>query len=391
MTEKQGKTALVLSGGGSRGAYEIGVWQALKEMNIKIDMVTGTSAGAINGAVISQGLFEAACEIWKELETDKVFDFSEGLIKGGARYTAFKDMLLEKLDEEAIRGSEVDLGIVTVEFPSMEPKYLWKEEIPEGQLIDYILASASCFPAVQSYEIGDSRYIDGGYSDNMPVGMALERGAANIIAVNLDAIGILKKDPLKEAESAVLIQSHWDLGNWLKFDKVNTKRIMRLGYLDTMKTYGAFDGSLYTFIKGDMDKRSLNGAEQAAAIFELDPGIIYGREIFLQTLAEALDDYEKREEKELAEAEQLLERSFVKKGPLGTVLEKSALAKSALNGFLSNLAKLPPANSKTLILLLARHLKGSDVRKSLLFSRPALALFTKEISAAYFLVKAELV
>ena len=48
------KTALVLSGGGSRGAYEIGVWKALKGLRIRIDLVTGTSVGAINGALVAQ-------------------------------------------------------------------------------------------------------------------------------------------------------------------------------------------------------------------------------------------------------------------------------------------------------------------------------------------------
>ena len=43
------KTALVLGGGGSRGAYEIGVWKALNELNIHADIVTGTSIGALNG------------------------------------------------------------------------------------------------------------------------------------------------------------------------------------------------------------------------------------------------------------------------------------------------------------------------------------------------------
>ena len=52
------KTALVLSGGGSRGAYEAGAWQALTELGIRIDIVTGTSVGAINGAMVAQGDLE---------------------------------------------------------------------------------------------------------------------------------------------------------------------------------------------------------------------------------------------------------------------------------------------------------------------------------------------
>ena len=62
MSEKiEKKTALVLSGGGARGAYEAGVWQALTELGVKIDIITGTSVGAINAAMVAQGELELAC------------------------------------------------------------------------------------------------------------------------------------------------------------------------------------------------------------------------------------------------------------------------------------------------------------------------------------------
>ena len=48
-------TALVLGGGGAHGAYQIGVWQALKEHDINFEIITGTSVGALNGALILQG------------------------------------------------------------------------------------------------------------------------------------------------------------------------------------------------------------------------------------------------------------------------------------------------------------------------------------------------
>ena len=53
-------TALVLGGGGAHGAYQIGVWQALKEHNIQFEIITGTSVGALNGALILQGDMEKA-------------------------------------------------------------------------------------------------------------------------------------------------------------------------------------------------------------------------------------------------------------------------------------------------------------------------------------------
>ena len=60
LKKNEKKTALVLSGGGARGAYEAGVWQALTELGIKIDIITGTSVGAINAAMVAQDELELA-------------------------------------------------------------------------------------------------------------------------------------------------------------------------------------------------------------------------------------------------------------------------------------------------------------------------------------------
>ena len=310
------KNALVLSGGGSRGAYEIGVWQALRELGIPIHIVTGTSVGALNGAMVAQGDFELAVDLWKELETHMVFDLKEDetnrfdfeiagmspgealayakeiLTKGGAGTSGLEQIVTNYVDEEAIRRSAVELGVVTVEFPSMKPHYLFTEDIPPGKLHDYILASASCFPAVQARDIDGVRYIDGGYADVMPIDLALKKGADNIIAVHLEAAGFVRRDAIEMAEETVrrlvVIKSHWDLGNFLIFDTDNTKRISRLGYLDTMKALGVFEGRGFTFVKGDFTPHQRSGAEAAAEIFDLDPTLIYKKVPFLDLLSEAV-------------------------------------------------------------------------------------------------------
>ena len=66
------KMAIVLGGGGSKGAYQIGAWRALKELGIKYDIITGTSIGAFNGAMMVQGDFEKALALWREIDIDKV-------------------------------------------------------------------------------------------------------------------------------------------------------------------------------------------------------------------------------------------------------------------------------------------------------------------------------
>ncbi|MEG1953162.1 MAG: patatin-like phospholipase family protein [Hydrogenoanaerobacterium sp.] len=265
-----GKTALVLAGGGSRGSYELGVWQALREMDITIDMVTGTSIGAINGSMIAQGDYDTAVALWDKLETSHVFDveidesqsikakvlktyktFLNNFIKsGGTDSNPLKKTLCEYFDEEKIRLSPIDYGIVTVEMDTHKPHEVFKDDIPQGKIIDYILASASIYPAIKPYIIDGVRYIDGAYCDNLPVRMALEKGATSIIAVDLEAFGVVKKEELKLAQHVKYIKCHWDLGPTLVFDHATMHHNIRLGYLDALKAYGAYEGQAYTFING---------------------------------------------------------------------------------------------------------------------------------------------
>lgn len=316
------KTALVLSGGGSRGAYEIGVWKALDELDIRPDMVFGTSVGSINGALIAQGDRALAEKLWYELETSMVFDISDDeysfkdslekihvggmsaddvlgyakeiVFHGGAGTSGLEALMRDYLSEEKIRSSAIHYGLVTTEFPSMNGAFLYEEDIPDGRLNDYIMASASCFPAVKKCIIDEKSYIDGGYSDNLPVEMALEQGATTIIAVDLQAVGIVRKSIIEVAKAKCdefhLIKSPADLGNFLIFDGDNSKRIMTLGYLDTMRHFGKYDGINYTFVKGEFKPHHLSGAENAAYMLRLDPCAVYDKASIVDALRPVIDE-----------------------------------------------------------------------------------------------------
>ena len=65
--------ALVLAGGGAKGAYEMGVWKALRRLKIKIDIVTGTSIGSLNGALIVQNSYYKAMRLWLTTDFYKLF------------------------------------------------------------------------------------------------------------------------------------------------------------------------------------------------------------------------------------------------------------------------------------------------------------------------------
>ena len=63
---------LVFAGGGVRGAYHIGMWKALNEMKIDVCAVSGTSIGAINGALFVQGMLETAEKLWNDIELSDI-------------------------------------------------------------------------------------------------------------------------------------------------------------------------------------------------------------------------------------------------------------------------------------------------------------------------------
>jgi NTE family protein len=366
--------ALVLSGGGSRGAYQCGAFRAISELGIKIDIVVGVSVGALNGAMVVQKDMMTALDLWRSLETDKVFDLDadaglsdfalEFLKQGGASTRGLKSYVDKYIDEDKIRSSDIDFGILTVEIPGRIPHYLWKEDIPTGQIGDFIMASSSAFPALQPYTIDGKTYIDGGYEDNLPIAMARRKDAKNIIAVYLDAPGVVEKASLSSENNLTLIKPTLDLGNFLTFNQENIARIIRLGYLDAMKAFGVYEGPRYSFVRGDFDRDTLPKADAAAGIFELDPLILYRKESFIQEL---LDEVLKVT-RDTGEVKKWLDE---------------------LNSHNINLDRLrflkENINRKTLVIHLAKEKKSGGI--SPIFSLSGMKkLLSEEIDAADFLI-----
>lgn len=266
------KNALVLAGGGSRGAYQIGVWKALRELSIPINIVTGTSVGALNAALIAMDDFDNALQVWKNINTSMILEvdldeslpanqkinfmvkqFLKDYVKqGGTNSYPLKQLLDKYCDEDIIRNSPIECGIIVVDKKTLKPLELYKEDINEGQLTEYLLASSSLFPAIKCCEIDGGEYIDGGYYDNLPVELATNKGADFIIAVDLEAVGMVRKSTIRNAKNIIIIKSYWNLGPILVFEKEIINRNIRLGYLDTMKAFNVFDGIAYTFIKNEV-------------------------------------------------------------------------------------------------------------------------------------------
>lgn len=268
------KRAIVLSGGGGKGAYQIGFWKAIRELGINYDIVTGTSIGALNGAFMVQGNYNDAFKLWYNMNYNQVIEgglnasyydkgrkkvilkYAKGAVKGGLSVPGLEKIINDNLKTDLFYSSEIDYGLVTVKFPSLKPVMLTKSKISKELLPDYLLASASCFPAFKMKEINKESYIDGGYYDNMPIDLAISMGADEIIGVDLRAPGRRKK--VKNTNVPITtISSKNDIGNFLVLEKKQTRRAIKLGYNDTMKTFGVLEGNYFTFRKGTL-KRNYN-------------------------------------------------------------------------------------------------------------------------------------
>ena len=180
-----GKKGVVLCGGGAKGAYQIGVWKALKKLKFNPEVVTGTSVGALNGSLMVMDDFKKAYDTWMNIDMKQIFSFksvdlskaknmsdlTKMLIKSGesASYEPLQKLIKECIDEDKIRKSNIDFGFVTTQFVPLKKVEIYKEDIPKGKMCDYVMASAACYPYMKSFSIGSKKYIDGGFFDNMPI------------------------------------------------------------------------------------------------------------------------------------------------------------------------------------------------------------------------------
>ena len=266
------KIGLVLSGGGSKGAYEAGVYKALRKLHINIDIVTGTSIGAVNGMMIVQKSYYKIRKFWrsvsfskiykeeefpiiKDLKLSKVYaQYAKAFINGGGLdVSKMAKMFDEYYNPRKFFNSNIDFGVVTYNMTKRKPVIKKKKDLTPKNLKDYILASASCYPAFQPYKIGKDLYIDGGYHDNLPINLAAELGATKIIAVDLRAIG-LKKKIVDSSIDIITIAPKNKIASFLIFDKNYAREAVKFGYNDAMKTFKKLDGNIFTFRKYNLIK-----------------------------------------------------------------------------------------------------------------------------------------
>jgi NTE family protein len=186
----RGGTALVLAGGGSLGAVQVGMLRALVAAGARADFVVGASAGAINaayfaGAPTAEGV--ASLErVWRGLERSDVFPVS--LLGGGLgalglrRYLvdpgALRRLLARHLPTRDLARTALPCHVVATDATSGEEVVL-----SSGPAVEAVLASAAIPGIFPPVEIGGRHLIDGGIANNTPISTAVAFGAKSIVVL----------------------------------------------------------------------------------------------------------------------------------------------------------------------------------------------------------------
>ena len=270
------KRALVLSGGGGRGAYHIGVLQFLEEHEWWPDVVVGTSIGAVNGAAIASGHTARSLKaLWKRLKTD---DVQKANILNPLSLTSILDTT--PLRDTLLREGWIDFDRINKPAPAFDLR-ITATEIATGQLhvfgnsadarnsamiqapitVDHILSSCS-IPMVYPATTVDKRtFWDGAILANTPLGAAIDAGATEIIVVVMTPID----------------------GNSNAFAQLPANLLSTIGMMLDWVLLSSFQAEMRAFrfvnkwirLQDEMDQMRGEDTDRSGKIFVDNPVIVY--------------------------------------------------------------------------------------------------------------------
>jgi len=267
-----GRTAFVLSGGGSLGAVQVGMLRALFESGIRPDMLVGTSVGAVNAAWVAgrpepDGMAELE-EIWLGLRRQDVFPLSpltsaRGLLGRANHFISnanLRAVLETHIPYQRLEHAAVPVHIVATELKSGRAAIL-----ASGPAVPALLASCAIPGVFPPVEIARRDYVDGGVANHTPVTVAIELGAekiyvlpvgypwlnrepTNALGMALHALARIVEQKLdaevaanRDAADIHVMPSH-ELADVSPADFSRTRELIEWGYKAARKDLGSSNG-----------------------------------------------------------------------------------------------------------------------------------------------------
>lgn len=232
----------MLSGGGAKGAFEVGVIQAVRELGLEPTVLSGTSAGAINAGALAIGMdVDELAEMWRRLHNEDVYQLRRDLralvqprrlveradnladrVLGSVSWTWFLDtsplrrLLVATLGGEALTvRDDVTLTVTAVEALTGDVVRFTNTPLPDGRVddrvevvgltVDHVLASAAMPLLFAPVTIDDRMFWDGALLANTPLGAALAHEPDTVIAVTTSPIGGRPEPPETLGEAIGLL------------------------------------------------------------------------------------------------------------------------------------------------------------------------------------------
>jgi NTE family protein len=211
-------TALVLAGGGTRGASQVGMLEVLAENGFVPDRIYGASVGAINGAAFAGDPTVAGVErmanIWRGITGDDIYP--SRFVHGPWQYLQQRDSIhpntgLRKIIEAGITFDRLEDSTIPFEVVATSITDGRERWLMSGPAVEAILASAAVPAIFPSVEIDGDRLVDGGVVDNVPISRAIDAGATRIFVLLCGPLTFTpppSKRPVEVMLSALFISVH---------------------------------------------------------------------------------------------------------------------------------------------------------------------------------------
>ncbi len=271
------KIGLVFSGGGAKGAYEIGVWKALKKLRLDkhIKVISGTSIGALNAVLFVNGDYDKAENIWKSLTLEqiakttnenlniKLTPFIEKLmfpqLKAAGSYIksainkyisigsfsqeTLKEFIEKNIDFKKLKSFNGTCYVSVFNNKLNKPEYIKLNNLPDEKIVQYLLATTAMPIIFDKVIIDGNEYYDGGipfFGANTPIAPVIKEKCDIIIAVTTNQWGDFWAKEKNESDAKIYwVIPQEDLWNFLDgtfaFNQEDIKRRMQQGYKEGMR------------------------------------------------------------------------------------------------------------------------------------------------------------
>jgi NTE family protein len=202
-------TAFVLGGGGVLGAAEVGMLRALFEIEVKPDLILGTSVGALNGALVARdptpAVIDRMTELWQDASTaramsDRPFRTVRRAVSSGTHLysSAFMQArLVAEFGEITFEELAVPFQVCAASIERAAEHWF-----SSGSLVEAIMASAAVPGLLPPARVGDEHFLDGGIVNSIPLGRAIALGADRVFVLQVGRIDRPLKPPQRPWEVA---------------------------------------------------------------------------------------------------------------------------------------------------------------------------------------------